>query len=85
MLGIGTKIGTLSKLQVRNKNERTGNGIRKTWNDDQNIKVEKKKTCMCTKNVIHTVHELGTIVNNRNIKQVKNKKKIEITRKGICK
>ena len=26
------------------------------------------------KKVIHTVHELRTIVNNRNIKQVKNKK-----------
>ena len=25
---------------------------------------------------IHSVHELGTIVNNRNIKQIKNKKKI---------
>ena len=25
MLGIGTKIGTLSKFQVRNKNERTRN------------------------------------------------------------
>ena len=25
LLGIGTKIGTLNKLQVRNKNERTRN------------------------------------------------------------
>ena len=25
---------------------------------------------------IHSVHELGTIVNNRNIKQIKNKKKL---------
>ena len=30
----------------------------------------------CAKNVIHTVHEFRTIVNNRNIKQVKNKKKL---------
>ena len=30
----------------------------------------------CAKNIIHIVHELGTIVNNRNIKQIKNKKKL---------
>ena len=31
----------------------------------------------CAKNVINTeIHEFGTIVNNRNIKQVKNKKKL---------
>ena len=27
-------------------------------------------------NVVHTVHELGTIVNKRDLKQVKNKKSI---------
>ena len=63
MLEIGTKIGTLSKLQVRNKNERTRNVIRKTWNNDQHMKV------------IYTVHEFGTIDNNGNIKQVKKKRR----------
>ena len=28
------------------------------------------------KNVIHAIHDLETIPNNRNIKQVKNKKKL---------
>ena len=36
------------------------------------------QTYICAKNVIHTVHEFGTIVNKRNIKQVK------ITKKVIC-
>ena len=38
--------------------------------------IKKRKHTYAQKNIIHTVHELGTIVNNRNIKQVKNKKKI---------
>ena len=41
---------------------------------------EKNRKMNMGKKVIHTVHELRTIVNNRNIKQVKNKK---ITRKVI--
>ena len=36
----------------------------------------KKETYICEKNVIHAEHELGTIVNKRNIMQVKNKKKL---------
>ena len=51
---IGTKIGTLSKLQVRNL--RTGNVIRKTSNNDQHIKVQKKETYICAKNVIHVLY-----------------------------
>ena len=39
-------------------------------------KEQKMLTFICAKNVIYTVHEFGTIVNNRNIKQVKNKKKL---------
>ena len=31
---------------------------------------------MCKKRHGHTVHKFGTIVNNRSIKQVKNKKKL---------
>ena len=41
-------------------------------------KEQKMQTYICAKNVIHTVHEFGTIVNKRNIKQVK------ITKKVIC-
>ena len=37
---------------------------------------KRKHTYICAKHVIHTVHDLGKIVNNRNIKQVKNKKKL---------
>ena len=45
MLGIGTKKGTKMKELggIRSKNERTGNVIRKTWNDDQHMKVQKRK------------------------------------------
>ena len=35
----------------------------------------KNETYICEKIVIHAVHERGTIVNYRNIMQVKNKKK----------
>ena len=36
------------------------------------MKVQKKKIYICTKNIINTVHELRTIGNSKNIKQVKN-------------
>ena len=36
----------------------------------------KKDTYKCAKNVVHTVHTLGTIFNDRNIKHVKNKKEL---------
>ena len=36
----------------------------------------KKETYIREKIVIHAVHEIGTIVNNRNMMQVKNKKKL---------
>ena len=49
-------------------------GIRNTkWSTN---KGSKKETYICEKNVIHAVHEIGTIVNNRNIMQGKNKKKL---------
>jgi len=37
---------------------------------------EKKETYTWAKNVIHTGHKFGTIVKNRNIKHVENKKKL---------
>ena len=36
-------------------------------------KEQKMQTYICAKNVIHTVHNFGTIVNNRGKKQVKTK------------
>ena len=36
LLGIGTKIGTLRKLQVRNKNEKTRNSEQKLKNLERN-------------------------------------------------
>ena len=36
-------------------------------------KGSKKETHLCEKIVIHDVHEIGTIDNNRKIMQVKNK------------
>ena len=36
LLGIGTKIGTLSKLKVRNKNERTRKQEQKLKNQERN-------------------------------------------------
>ena len=36
----------------------------------------KKETYIREKIVIYAVHEIGTIVNNRNMMQVKNKKKL---------
>ena len=39
-------------------------------------KGSKKETHLCENIVIYDVHEIGTIVNNRNIMQVKNKKKL---------
>ena len=41
-----------------------------------NFKEKVNRKMNMGKKVIHTVHELRTIVNNRNIKQVKNKKKL---------
>ena len=42
----------MKELGIRNKNERTGNVICKTWNDDQHIKVQKG-------NIIHTEKKLS--------------------------
>ena len=41
-----------------------------------NFKEKVNRKMNMGKKVIHTVRELRTIVNNRNIKQVKNKKKL---------
>ena len=40
------------------------------------LKGTKKETYIREKNAIHAVHELGTIDNNRNMMQDKNKKKL---------
>ena len=40
------------------------------------LKGAKKETYIREKNFIYAVHERGTIVNNRNMMQVKNKKKL---------
>ena len=67
----------MKELGIRNKNLRTRSVIRLTWNDVQGTKGTKKETYIHEKIVIHAVHEIGTIiVNNRNMMQVKNKKKL---------
>ena len=40
------------------------------------MKAQKKEIYISKKTVIHAVHEIGTIVNDRNMMQVKNKKKL---------
>ena len=79
----------MKELGIRNKNERTRNVIRKTWNNDQHRKIhptgllskeQKMQTYICAlcKNRLSYFTWIWnkTIVNNRNIKQVKKTKQL---------